>query len=174
MSDDVGLMKYKSRIKEAEESFKQLAGQVGLVMKAIKRNPSREQQILMTYVSHFYEAVKEAIKKQGSVVPYYITLADPPDFGPRVTNKVIEKAKALGAKAIVSVEGFQSDTDIGDVVFHVSMSVPSRGVLGWVLKVKHSEGKADIVNELPYLFNSPQEVKTLGELVKELEDLPED
>jgi hypothetical protein len=43
------------------------------------------------------------------------------------------------------------------------------GVLGWVLKVKLGDAKADIVAEMPYLFDSESTVKTLGELVEDLE-----
>jgi hypothetical protein len=162
-----------SQIRKVEASFDQLAQQVAFVMEALGKDPSKEEQILMAYISHFYEAVKEAIRKHGSVMPYYFTVADSPDFGLVVTDEVIRKAHDAGAKAIVSVEGFQSDDDISDVIYHVSLSAPCSGVLGWVLRVKHVSGGVNVVRELPYLFDSPEKVKTLGELVSEMESAPE-
>jgi hypothetical protein len=123
----------------------------------------------MRYISHFYEAVKETVRKQGSVIPYYIILADTPYFGAFVTNDVISKAKEIRAEAVVYVEGFQSDDDIGDVIYHVSMSAPCMGVLGWIFKVKHADGRVDIIREMPYLFDSEDKVRRLRELVREME-----
>jgi hypothetical protein len=162
-------LKSRVPIKEVEKSSELLAEQVVSVVEAIEKDPASEKKILVAYISHFYEAIKETIKQQGFVMPYYVTLAMTPRFGPLVTDEVIDQAKTLGAKGIVSVEGFQADNDIGDVIYHVTMSAPSMGVLGWVLKVKCADGKADIVNELPYLFDSPENVKSLGELVEQME-----
>ena len=53
------------------------------------------------------------------------------------------------------------------------MSAPCLGVLGWLFKVKLHDGEADIVREMPYLFNSQSNVKTLKELVEELEEASE-
>jgi hypothetical protein len=163
-------LKSRVPIKEVEKSSEQLAEQVVSVVEAIEKDPTIEKRILVAYISHFYEAIKETIKQQGFVMPYYITLAKAPSFGPLVTDEVIDQAKTLGAKGIVSVEGFQADNDIGDVIYHVTMSAPSIGVLGWVLKVKCTDGRADIVQELPYLFDAPEKVKTLGELVEQMEE----
>lgn len=162
-------MKDKFQIKEVENSFVELTKQVALIIKAIRKNPSKQKQILMRYVSHFYEAVKETVKKQGSIIPYYIILADTPDFGAFVTDDVISKAKEIGAEAVISVEGFQSDDDVGDVIYHVSMSAPCMGVLGWVFKVKHADSTVNIIREMPYLFDSQNKVRTLRELVMEME-----
>ncbi len=162
-------MKGKFQIKEIEKSFVELTKQVALVIEAIRKDPSKQKQILMRYISHFYEAVKETVKKQGSIIPYYIILADTPDFGAFVTDDVISKAKEIRAEAVVYVEGFQSDDDIGDVIYHVSMSAPCMGVLGWVFKVKHADGRVDIIREMPYLFDSEDKVRTLRELVMEME-----
>jgi hypothetical protein len=156
--------------KEAASSFAELEKQVGLVIGAMKKDPSKKKQILMGYISHFYETVKETVRKQGSVLSHYVILADEPTFGgPSVTDEVIGKAKKLEAEAILSVEGYQADDDITDVIYHVSMSAPCMGVLGWVFKVKLGDAKADIVGEMPYLFDSKATVKTLGELVEDLQ-----
>lgn len=157
-------------LKEAESSFAELEKQVGLVMETIKKDPSKKRQILMGYISHFYEAVKETVRKQGSVLSHYVILADKPMFGgSSVTDEVIAKAEKLGAEAVLSVEGYQADNDITDVICHVSMSAPCMGVLGWLFKVKLGDAKADIVSEMPYLFDSETTVKTLGQLIRELE-----
>jgi hypothetical protein len=156
--------------KGAASSLAELEKQVGLVMGAIKRDPSKKKQVLMAYISNFYETIKEILTKQGSVLSHYVILADEPTFGgPSVTDEVIDKAKKLEAEAVLSVEGYQADHDITDVIYHVSMSAPCMGVLGWVLKVKLGDGKADIIAEMPYLFDSETTVKTLGELVEDLE-----
>jgi len=162
-------LKSRVPIKEVKKSSEQLAEQVVSLVEAIEQDPTSEKRILVAYISHFYEAIKETIKQQGFVVPYYITLAKTPYFGPLVTDEVIDQAKTLGAKGIVSVEGFQADNDISDVIYHVTMSAPSIGVLGWVLKVKCTDGRADIVHELPYLFDSQESVKSLEELVEQME-----
>ena len=103
-------------IKDVEKSSEQLAAQVKSVVEAIDLDPPNEKEVLIAYISHFYEAIKETVKQQGIVMPYYIILAKTPEFGPLVTDEVIGRAKALGAKGIASVEGFQSDDDIGDVI----------------------------------------------------------
>jgi hypothetical protein len=147
-----------------------LEKQVLSVVEGIKRNPNKRKQILVGYITHVYEAVKEAIRKNGSVLPHYVILSDRPGFGAHcVTDEVIEKAKAMNAEAVVSVEGFESRNDITDVVYHVSMSAPALGALGWVLKVKLKDGAAAIRAEKPYLFDLEEKVKTLGQLVNELE-----
>jgi len=157
--------------KEAASSLAELEKQVGLVMEAIKQDPSNKKQVLLAYISNFYETIKERLTKEGSVLSHYVILGDEPIFGgPSVTDEVIGKAREGGAEAVLSVEGFQADHDITDVIYHVSMSAPCMGVLGWVLKVKLGDAKADIVAEMPYLFDSEKTVKTLGELVEDLEE----
>ena len=124
----------------------------------------------MAYASNFFDAVKETLKKQGAVSPFYIILAEPPVFGvPPVTNDVIAQARASEAEGVVSVEGFQSDRDMGDIVYHVSISAPCMGVAGWLLKVKIGDGIVEFVRERPYFFNTKEGVKTLGELLAEME-----
>lgn len=153
----------------------QLEKQVATVMEAIKKNPSKKKQILIGYISHFYEGVKETVRKYGSVMPHYVILADAPRVGaPPVVREVVEEAKALNAEAILSVEGFESRTDITDVVYHVAMSTPSIGAMGWVFKVRLGDQKADILAEKPYLFKSEKDAKTLGALVEELETMTEE
>lgn len=144
-------------------------------MDGLKRNPEKKKEILIGYISHAYEAVKENIIKNGAVMPHYVILSDTPEFGgPEVTDDIILKAQKLNAEAVVSVEGFESQDDITDVIYHVSMSAPSIGVLGWVLKVKFGDGTVNIVKEKPYLFGPGDTVKTLGEMVTELEESIED
>ena len=139
-------------------------------MKAIKLQPSRKRQILTAYASNFFSAVKETIRRHGHIVPLYMIVADPVALGsPPVTDEVIGHAKALKAEAVVWVEGFHSDRDISDVVYHVSISAPCIGVMGWVLKVKLGEGTVKFTREMPYYFDSPDKVKTLGELISEIE-----
>lgn len=170
-----GNVETKSKDKKAQESIAQLEQQVASVMEAIKKNPSKKKQILIGYISHFYEGVKETVKKSGSVMPHYVIVADTPKFGgPAVTNEVVNDAKALNAEAILSVEGFESKEDITDVIYHVTMSTPSMGTMGWVFKVRLGDGKADILAEKPYLFKSQEDTKTLGELVRELEEIIEE
>jgi hypothetical protein len=159
--------------KKVEKSFAELEKQVALIVGRVKKDPSKKRQVLIGYIAHFYEAVKETVKKQGSMISHYVILADRPTFGgPSVTDEVIAKAKEMGAEAVLSVEGFQADDDITDVIYHVSMSAPCLGVLGWVFKVKLGDGTVDIVREMPYLFDSDATVKTLGELVEDLEAQP--
>jgi hypothetical protein len=156
-------------IEDVKKSAEQLKKQIASVVEAIEQDPPKEKRILIAYISHVYEAIKQTIKKQGFVMPYYISLANEPDLGSQVNQEVIARARAVGAKGIVSVEGFQSEDDIGDVIYHLSLSAPSMGVLGWVMKVKCAEGKADIVREQPYLFETQDQTKTLGELVEQME-----
>jgi len=166
-------VKRKLDNKKVEKSFAELEKQVALIVGTVKEDPSKKKQVLIGYIAHFYEAVKETVKKQGSMISHYVILADRPTFGgPSVTDEVIAKAKEMRAEAVLSVEGFQADDDITDVIYHVSMSAPCLGVLGWVFKVKLGDGKVDIVREMPYLFDSDATVKTLGELVEDLEAQP--
>jgi len=168
-------VKRESQKAKAETAIAQLEKQVASVVETIKKNPSKKKQILIGYISHFYEGVKETVKKYGSVMPHYVIVADNPKFGgPTVTDDVVNDAKALNAEAILSVEGFESEDDLADVVYHVTMSTPSMGAMGWVFKVQLGNGKADILAEKPYLFESEKETKTLGELVRELEQMIED
>jgi hypothetical protein len=160
----------KSHNKKAQATYSALANQIALVMEGIKKYPSRKKEILVRYVSSFYEGVKNTVIKQGSVTPHYVILGDTEDFcGSAVTDEVLGRARDVKAEAVVSVEGFQARNDISDVIYHVSMSAPSMGVLGWVFKVKLADERVDIVCEMPYLFDSQDKVKTLGELVTEME-----
>ena len=148
----------------------QLEKQVIHIMKAIQADPSRKREILNVYFSNFLSAVKETIGRHGHIMPLYIIVADAVELGvPPVTEEVINKAKELKAEAVVCVEGFQSDKDISDVIYHVSMSAPCVGVMGWVLKVQLGGGRVEFKREMPYHFDSPDKVKTLGELISEIE-----
>ena len=49
------------------------------------------------------------------------------------------------------------------------MSGPSLGVVGWVLKVRVGDGEATFEREMPYFFDTREKVKTLGELISEME-----
>jgi hypothetical protein len=161
----------KTTDQEGKPPLGEFERQVALVMEAIKREPSKEKQILAVYVLNLFSAVKETLKSQGDMTPFYIILANPVDIGvPPVTEEVVNRAKALNAAAVVSVEGFQSENDISDVIYHVSMSAPSLGVAGWVLKMKLSDGMVEFMREMPYFFNSRENVKTLGELISEMEE----
>jgi len=156
--------------RETEQLFRVFEEQVSMVMEAIGKDPSREKQILSIFISGFFNAIKETVTSQGYVMPLYIILADPIDYGiPPLTEEVMQRAKELNSVAVVSVEGFQSEDDIGDVIYHVSMSAPSLGVVGWVLKVRLGHGKATFEREMPYLFDTREKVKTLGELISEME-----
>jgi hypothetical protein len=153
------------------QALAELEKQVLSIMEGIKKNPDKKKQILIGYITHVYEVVKETLQKNGSVVPHYVILADAPEFGgSSVTDEVITKARKLDAEAVVSVEGFESQQDITDVIYHVSMSAPAVGVCGWVLKVKLGNKATRILKEKPYLFDSQEDVKTLGELVAELDE----
>jgi hypothetical protein len=163
------------KTQEPERLVSELEKQVALVVEEIKKEPSKKKQILIRYISNFYEAVKKTVEKEGSITPHYVMLTDPPNIGvPRVTDEVVSKAKELNAEAVLSVEGFRSENDISDVVYHVSMSAPCMGVLGWVFKVKLSDTRVDIAREMPYFFDVEDKVKTLGQLVVEMEAGEED
>ncbi|MBW2107123.1 MAG: hypothetical protein JRI36_00440 [Deltaproteobacteria bacterium] len=166
----------KSFEQDADQALGALKEQVAKVVAAIRKDPSKRKRILIGYITHFYEGVKETVKKHGSMMPHYVIVADEPGFGgpAAVTDEVLAQAKALKAEAIMSVEGFESKEDLTDVVYHVTMSAPSIGVLGWVFKVKLGDGKAQIVAEKPYLFESEKEAKTLEELVRELDEMAEE
>jgi hypothetical protein len=147
-----------------------LKTQVAQVMEVIRRYPSRRSQILIGFLSTFFDAVKETLKKQGRIMPIYIILADEVSFGiPPVTEEVTRSAKDRDAEAVVTLEGFQSESDISDLICHISMSSPSIGVMGWVLKVKLRDGSVSFLREMPYLFNSKKKVKSLGELIAQME-----
>ena len=147
-----------------------LKTEVAQVMEAIRRYPSRRSQVLIGFLSAFFDAVKETLKKQGRIMPIYIIVADEVSFGiPPVTEEVTTSAKDCDAEAVVTLEGFQSESDISDVICHVSMSSPSIGVMGWVLKVKLHDGSVSFLREMPYLFDTKEKVKSLGELIARME-----
>jgi hypothetical protein len=147
-----------------------LETRVAQVMEAIRKYPSRRNQILIGFLSAFFDAVKETLKKQGRMTPIYIILADDVRLGsPPVTEEVTRRAKDRHAEAVVTLEGFQSESDISDLICHVSMSSPSIGVMGWVLKVKLHDGSVSFLREMPYLFDSKEKVKTLGELIADMD-----
>ncbi len=147
-----------------------LEEQVRRVLSAIRAEPTRRRQILTTFVVHFLGAVKEAIRAQGRIVSFYMLLSDPVDFGiPPVTAEISLHARQVKAEAIVWVEGFQSEKDISDVIYHIALSAPGMGVLGWVVKVKLEDGRVEFTREMPYHFDTPEKVKSLGELVEEME-----
>ena len=139
-------------------------------MEAIRRDPARTKQILVVFISNFFNAVKETLRLQGHVPAFYIMLTDPVTYGiPPVTEEVLQRARNMEAVAVVSVEGFQSEQDIGDVIYHVSLSAPVLGVVGWVLKVKLEDRKVTFIREMPYLYDTREKTKTLGELIDEME-----
>jgi hypothetical protein len=147
-----------------------LKTEVAQVMEAIRRYPSRRSQILIGFLSTFFDAVKETLKKQGRIMPIYIIVADEVSFGiPPVSEEVTRSAKDRDAEAVVTLEGFQSESDISDVICHISMSSPSIGVMGWVLKVKLHDGSVSFLREMPYLFDTKEKVKSLGELIAQME-----
>lgn len=148
----------------------QLRKQVARVMEAIRSKPERRRQILSVYVLNFFGAVKETLRRQGRIMPLYMIIADPADFGvPPVTGEVAGQAKEMNAEAVVWVEGFQSEKDISDVIYHVGISSPCLGVMGWVLKVKLGEGRVAFTREMPYCFDSPDKMKSLGEIISEMD-----
>jgi len=143
---------------------------VRLVLELIRTEPSRRGVILKSFLSSFFDAVKETLKKQGHVIPFYIIPADKVCFGtPPVTEQVVRRAGEMNAEAVISIEGFQRERDISDVIYHVSMFARSMGVIGWVLKVKLRDGVVEFVREMPYLFDSKEKIKTLGQLIEEME-----
>jgi hypothetical protein len=144
--------------------------QVARVIQAIKKRPAMKKQVLTAFVSNIFAAVKETLRRQGRVAPLYMVLAEHAEFGaPPVTDEVIQMAKERKAEAVIAIEGFHSDKDISDVVYHVSMSAPVIGVMGWVLKAKIGDRTLEFVRELPYLFDSAEKVKTLGQLLEEMD-----
>jgi hypothetical protein len=161
----------KQKREREELPLGRLAEQVGRVLAAVRAEPTRRRQILTAFVVRFLGAVKETIRAQGRIVSLYMLLSDPVDFGtPPVTAEVSLRAKQVKAEAIVWVEGFQSEKDIGDVIYHVALSAPGMGVLGWVLKVKLADGRVEFTREMPYHFDTPEKVRSLGELVEEMEN----
>ncbi|MBN1104185.1 MAG: hypothetical protein JXL84_12280 [Deltaproteobacteria bacterium] len=161
----------RSRGRQSERLTGQLEEQVGRVLSAIRAEPSKKKRILSVYVSHFFGAVKETLRQQGRIMPLYVILADPVDFGvPPVTEQVARQAKEMNAEAIVWVEGFQSDRDISDVIYHVGISAPSLGVMGWIVKMKLGDRSVEFLREVPYHFDSPEKVRTLGELISQIEE----
>ena len=160
----------KIETNEEEVPVRVFERQIASVMEAIKRRPERRGRILTGFISNFFDAVKETLKKQGRITPVYIILADTVDIGvPPVTQEVLRRAKEMEAEGVVSIEGFESENDITDIICHVSLSAPGLGVLGWVLKVKQRDGEVLFKREMPYLFDTQEKVKTLGELVAEME-----
>lgn len=148
----------------------ELSSRAASIMETIQQRPLKKRQILSFFLTNLFDAVKETLKKKGQVMPLYVILGEEIDFGmPPVTDQVIERAKELSAEAVVTVEGFQSQRDIGDVIYHVSMSAPSIGVMGWVLKVKLEDGMVAFVREMPYLFDSKEKVRDLAQLVDDME-----
>lgn len=158
--------------KERQEDLpvNQLEKQVGHVLSAIRAKPAGRKRILSVYIVNFFGAVKETIRRQGRIMSFYIIMADPVDFGaPPITDEVTSRAKQMKAEALVWVEGFQSVRDISDVIYHVALSAPCLGVVGWVLKVKLGDGKVEFTREMPYHFEKPENAKTLGELLEMVE-----
>jgi hypothetical protein len=148
----------------------ELERQAAMVLHAIKTRPAMKKHVLTGFVSSIFAAVKETLRRQGRVAPLYIILAEHPEFGvPPVTDEVIEMAKERKAEAVITIEGFHSDKDISDVVYHVSMSTPVIGVMGWVLRAKIGDRSLEFVRELPYLFDSVEKVRTLGQILEEMD-----
>ena len=144
-------------------------------MGALGEDPSGKNQVFIELISDYYGAVKDALMKEGTVAPHYVILAEKLVVGvPPLTDDAVRKAREVGAEAIVTVEGFHMDTDIGDLLYHVNISAPTLGVLGWVCKVRLGDEKAVVIREMPYLFDSPDKVRSLGELVDEMERLPDE
>ncbi len=158
-----------AREDENEVPVSQLEDQVGRVLAAIRANPAKKRRILAVYIANFLGAVKETIRTQGRIMPFYMVMADSVDFGvPPITEEVTTQARHRKAEALVWVEGFQSANDISDVIYHVAMSAPCLGVVGWLLKVKLGDGKVEFTREVPYHFDTPEKTKTLGEMIEEL------
>jgi hypothetical protein len=153
-----------------ESTLGELEEQIALVMEAIKKRPAMKNRTLGTFLSNIFVAVKETLRKKGWAAPVYMVVADAVDFGvPPLTQELIALAKENKAEAIVTIEGFHSTHDIGDMIYHVSMSAPSFGVKGWVLKVRIEDGALEFVREWPYFFDTKEKVKTLGEILAEME-----
>jgi hypothetical protein len=155
---------------ETKIPLDELEKQVSMVINAIKKRPLMRRQVLTSFISNIFVAVKETLRGQGRVASLYMIVAEHAEFGvPPVTEEVIKMAKERKAEAVITIEGFHSDKDISDVVYHVSMSAPAIGVVGWVLKAKIRDRSLEFVRELPYLFNSVEKVKTLGQILEEME-----
>lgn len=153
-------------------SLSELEDQIALVMESIQRRPADGGRILKAFFSNIFVAAKETLKKQGRLAPLYMIVAEVADFGvPPLTEEVIARAKESKAQAIITIEGFHSDHDISDVIYHVSMSTPHLGVMGWVLKVRIGNGILEFVREWPYFFETKEKLKTLGEILVEMEGL---
>jgi hypothetical protein len=141
-----------------------------MVINAINKQPLMRKQVLTSFISNIFAAVKETLRGQGRVASLYMIVAEHAEFGvPPVTEEVIKVAKERKAEAVITVEGFHSDEDISDVVYHVSMSAPAIGVVGWVLKAKIRDRSLEFVREMPYVFDSVEKVKTLGQILEEME-----
>jgi hypothetical protein len=141
-----------------------------MVINAINKQPLMRKQVLTSFISNIFAAVKETLRGQGRVASLYMIVAEHAEFGvPPVTEEVIKVAKERKAEAVITVEGFHSDEDISDVVYHVSMSAPAIGVVGWVLKAKIRDRSLEFVREMPYAFDSVEKVKTLGQILEEME-----
>jgi hypothetical protein len=148
----------------------ELEKQVAAVIEAIEKRPAMKKQVLASFISNIFAAVKETLRRQGRVTPLYMILAEHAEFGvPPVTDEVIRTARERKAEAVVTIEGFHSDKDISDVVYHVSISAPAIGVMGWVLKTKITDWSLEFVREMPYLFDSVEKVKTLGQMLQEMD-----
>ncbi len=161
-------MEKKERI--TEMSLSELEKQLIVVVSEIRKRPARRRQVLTDFASKLFSAVKETLRSQGRVAPLYMVIAEHAEFGaPPVTEEVLGMAKRRKAEAVVTIEGFHSDKDISDVLYHVSMSAPVIGVMGWVLKAKIGDRNVTFVREMPYLFDTPEKVKTLGEILEEME-----
>jgi hypothetical protein len=151
----------------------ELEKQVSMVINAIKKRPRMRKQILTSFISNIFAAVKETLRGQGRVASLYMIVAEHTEFGiPPVTDGVIKMARERKAEAVITIEGFHSDKDISDVVYHVSMSAPAIGVMGWVLKAKIQDQSLEFVRELPYVFDRIEKVKTLGQILEEMEGEP--
>jgi hypothetical protein len=151
----------------------ELEKQVSMVINAIKKRPRMRKQILTSFISNIFAAVKETLRGQGRVASLYMIVAEHAEFGiPPVTDGVIKMARERKAEAVITIEGFHSDKDISDVVYHVSMSAPAIGVMGWVLKAKIQDQSLEFVRELPYVFDRIEKVKTLGQILEEMEGEP--
>jgi hypothetical protein len=148
----------------------ELETQVTMVINAIKKRPLMRKRVLTSFITNIFAAVKETLRGQGRVVPLYMVVAEQAEFGmPPVTDEVNKMAKERKAEAVITIEGFHSDKDISDVVYHVSMSAPAIGVMGWVLKAKIRDRSLEFVREWPYVFDSAEKVKSLGQILEEME-----
>jgi hypothetical protein len=153
-----------------EIPLEELERQVATVIHSIKKRPAMKKKILTGFVFNIFAAVKETLRRQGHVASLYLILAEPAEFGvPPLNEEVIRTAKERKAEAVITIEGFHSHKDISDVVYHVSMSAPAIGVMGWVLKAKIRDRSLEFVREVPYFFDSAEKVKTLGRILEEMD-----